>query len=80
MKYFQCEMLGDDESPKELVDNAALSEEVNGTQDVAVEYGGMDGYRSETPVDDSDEDDDDDECEHPGEVSVGKKLWTFFTT
>ncbi|CBI33677.3 unnamed protein product, partial [Vitis vinifera] len=49
---------------KELVENMALSEEVNETPD-------------EGPMEYNDEDE---EYEHPGEVSIGKKLWTFLTT
>lgn len=65
-----------------------MSEEVNGTPEGAGEYGDGDEYRSESRGDDAaegdigerDDEDDDEESEHPGEVSIGKKLWTFFTT
>ncbi|XP_010265318.1 PREDICTED: protein CROWDED NUCLEI 1 isoform X2 [Nelumbo nucifera] len=66
-----------------LIGNAELSEEVNGTTEGPVEYGDEE-YASEGDegdgFGDEDEDDDDDESEHPGEVSIGKKLWNFFTT
>ncbi|KAL3624136.1 hypothetical protein CASFOL_032952 [Castilleja foliolosa] len=54
-------------------EGVGLSEEVNGTADEAMEY----SFRTESQEDD---DEDDDEVDHPGEVSVGKKLWTFLTT
>lgn len=70
--------------------NMALSEEVNGTPDEGpVEYSeeNLDEGRSKPPKGDEegngDEDEDtdeDEEYEHPGEVSIGKKLWTFLTT
>ncbi|KAJ6290585.1 hypothetical protein OIU78_026348 [Salix suchowensis] len=75
--------LDGDGSARKMDENAALSEEINGTQEGAGEYGIADENRSETPRDDNeDEDDDGDEEEsmHPGEVSIGKKLWTFLTT
>lgn len=87
--YFcgQCSNIMDtldgDGSARKMDENAALSEEINGTQEGAGEYGIADENRSETPRDDNeDEDDDGDEEEsmHPGEVSIGKKLWTFLTT
>ncbi|KAH9605228.1 hypothetical protein KSS87_016223 [Heliosperma pusillum] len=58
------------------VETTEISEEVNGTPIRAVENddeasGSMGG---------SSGDDDDDEVEHPGEASIGKKLWKFLTT
>lgn len=60
-----------------------MSEEVNGTPEGAGDYGDADEFRSESPGEDAsgfDGGDGDDECEHPGEASIGKKIWTFFTT
>lgn len=83
------------DATKELVENMALSEEVNETPDEGpMEYsdGNLDEGRSEPPKEggegngdgdedeDTNEDDEDEEYEHPGEVSIGKKLWTFLTT
>lgn len=72
---------GDANGTKEIVEDMALSEEVNGTPD----KGDKHGNRSESLGVDAvalDEDGDEAECEdeHPGEVSIGKKLWTFLTT
>ncbi|CAK9143859.1 unnamed protein product [Ilex paraguariensis] len=64
----------------------AMSEEVNGTpgarhyinKDQRSESSGEDGAGDEdNGVDDND---DEGEAEHPGEVSIGKKFWTFLTT
>ncbi|KAK8569096.1 hypothetical protein V6N13_106974 [Hibiscus sabdariffa] len=64
--------------------NMALSEEVNGTPEGDGEYGDGDDYKSESHSeelkDEDENDEEDDETEHPGEVSIGKKLWTFLTT
>ncbi|XP_024022317.1 protein CROWDED NUCLEI 1 [Morus notabilis] len=73
------------DATKNMVENTALSEEVNGTPERGREYADGDDYRSESQGDDAsnveDEDEDDDEeSQHPGEVSIGKKLWTFLTT
>lgn len=88
----QCERIsgtqgGDSDTTKNLFENTALSEEVNRTPEGAGKYGDGDEYRSESLGEDAPlvdivdvEEEDDDESEHPGEVSVGKRLWTFFTT
>ncbi|XP_057963072.1 nuclear matrix constituent protein 1 isoform X1 [Malania oleifera] len=71
----------------ELVRHMGVSEEVNGSRGGAADCGDREEYRSESfredGIGDGDGDeteDDDEEVEHPGEVSIGKKLWTFLTT
>ncbi|KAE8703859.1 hypothetical protein F3Y22_tig00110462pilonHSYRG00220 [Hibiscus syriacus] len=65
--------------------NTALSEEVNCTPEQVGEYADGNDYKSEShsegrkDMDDDDENEDDD-LEHPGEISIGKKLWKIFTS
>lgn len=67
--------------------NMALSEEVNRTHQGVSEYGDGNDYQSEShseghkdeDVDEYDEEEENN-MEHPGEVSIGKKLWSFLTT
>lgn len=61
------------DAPKSI-ENTVLSEEVNGTS----EY--VDEDESGSRVLEDEEDDDDDDSYHPGEASIGKKLWNFFTS
>ncbi|KAI7744169.1 hypothetical protein M8C21_020787 [Ambrosia artemisiifolia] len=85
----------DSQASKEVVDvenevankfpeDMALSEEVNGTpQQVRENHNdehevGTPGAQSQEEEDDSDSEDE--EIEHPGEVSIGRKLWTFIST
>ncbi|XP_038891058.1 protein CROWDED NUCLEI 1 [Benincasa hispida] len=83
----RCGTVGDNQddgiagTSKISIDMVSLSEEVNGSPENASKYGGRSEYRSESCEEVENEDEDDDEeSEHPGEVSIGKKLWTFFTT
>ncbi|TKY64972.1 CROWDED NUCLEI 1 [Spatholobus suberectus] len=64
-----------------FANDMALSEEVNGTADDAEENDAE--YRSESHGEDAggvDNEDDDEDYQQPGEASIGKKLWNFFTT
>lgn len=67
---------GDGDTANQLVDDMVLSEEVNGTPEGTREYENQE-HRSGSHGED---DGDDDEAEHPGEVSISKKFWTFLTT
>lgn len=72
---------GDGDTANQLVDNMVLSEEVNGTPEGTREYENQQHRSGSHGEDDEDDgDDDDDEAEHPGEVSISKKFWTFLTT
>lgn len=64
----------DDTGPAKSGENTELSIEINGTS----EYGGED--ESGSTIHESEDDYDEDEEEQPGEKSLGKKLWNFFTT
>ncbi|KAK2971512.1 hypothetical protein RJ640_017881 [Escallonia rubra] len=76
------DIVDDSSDAAKLVERIEMSEEVNGTP----ERGGEDEIRSIVDGDDTSDgiDDDvdqgDDESDHPGQASIGKKLWTFFTT
>ncbi|KAL5177064.1 Protein CROWDED NUCLEI 1 [Glycine soja] len=64
-----------------FANNMALSEEVNGTADDVEENDAE--YRSESRGEDAggvDNEDDEEDYLQPGEASIGKKLWNFFTT
>ncbi|PON93515.1 Protein CROWDED NUCLEI [Trema orientale] len=90
MHLVRCTTFGDTEdgyadATKSVAETRALSEEVNGTPEGVGKYANRDEYRSESQGDDAshveDEDEDDEEeSQHPGEASIGKKLWTFLTT
>jgi len=63
-----------------FANNITLSEEVNGTADDADENDAE--YKSESHGEDDGgvEIEDDEDYQQPGEASIGKKLWNFFTT
>ncbi|CAA2954511.1 Hypothetical predicted protein [Olea europaea subsp. europaea] len=63
------------------LDDMVMSEEVSGTAG-AKDYSDEDLQTKSREEDDDDDNDDgdDDEVDHPGEASIGKKLWTFLTT
>ncbi|CAN1241273.1 Protein CROWDED NUCLEI 1 [Linum perenne] len=65
----------DDETNTET--NLEMSQEVSGRLVMDEENGTPGEYSSRSGREDEGEDE---EYEHPGEASVGKKLWTFFTT
>ncbi|KAK4733588.1 hypothetical protein R3W88_007849 [Solanum pinnatisectum] len=78
----------------ELVDDTGLSEEMNGTPEGPSAYNVYDEeHEGDTIVqedeerdedadenDEVDEDNEEEEVPHPGEVSIGKKIWSFITT
>ncbi|XP_057462621.1 nuclear matrix constituent protein 1-like [Actinidia eriantha] len=73
---------GNADTSSKPVDNMVLSEEVNGIPEEGMGEDGNSECRtvSNGEDDEDDSDGDDEESEHPGEVSVGKKLWKFITT
>ncbi|GFY84823.1 little nuclei1 [Actinidia rufa] len=73
---------GNADTSSKPVDNIVLSEEVNGVLEDGTREDGNSECRSVSngEDDEDDSDGDDEESEHPGEVSVGKKLWKFITT
>ncbi|KAL6551664.1 hypothetical protein OROGR_007818 [Orobanche gracilis] len=56
---------------EEEEEEVGLSEEVNKTDE---------DFKTESRGEDDNNDGDEDEVDHPGQVSIGKKLWTFLTT
>ena len=64
------------------MESIAQSEEVNGTPNGHDDHDDVNHSIAEGDDDeDTDEDEDEDEeVEHPGEASIGKKLWKFLTT
>ncbi|KAK7340780.1 hypothetical protein VNO77_21493 [Canavalia gladiata] len=68
------------DTARTFANNMALSEEVNGTADDVEENDTQ--SRSESHGEDAGgvDNEDDEDYQHPGEASIGKKLWNFFTT
>ncbi|KAJ0043912.1 hypothetical protein Pint_18833 [Pistacia integerrima] len=84
-KSMHLERCGEGDASKNLVEKMGLSEEVSGTPEEVGEYGNVNECKSESQregggVGFDSEEEDGEEYEHPGEASIGKKLWTFFTT
>ncbi|KAM0012067.1 putative protein crowded nuclei [Helianthus debilis subsp. tardiflorus] len=77
---------GDNEFANKLPEDVALSEEVTKTpQQVRENHNDDHEIQTQQEEDDGDGDGDsevesDEETEHPGEVSIGRKLWTFIST
>ncbi|CAL1408335.1 unnamed protein product [Linum trigynum] len=76
--------LGDDQvDMAKSVEIVELSEEVNGMVESRNEEGENGSTIHEEAEEEEEEEDDfdnEESSEHPGEASVGKKIWTFFTT
>ncbi|XP_057524349.1 protein CROWDED NUCLEI 1 [Amaranthus tricolor] len=66
--------------PKRKIVTIVQSEEVNGTPDGHDEHGDVDFDIAGEDGDEDEDEDNDEEVEHPGEASIGKKLWKFLTT
>ncbi|KAM7253068.1 hypothetical protein ACFE04_025686 [Oxalis oulophora] len=80
--FVRCQTLADPQDDNtdavNLADRRVISEEVKGTPQNSNRES---SHEEGTPrADSSDDDDDGDDIEHPGQRSVGKKLWTFLTT
>lgn len=76
---FQASTANIDESAGAVksTDNMDFSEEVNGTP----EYNNEDEHYSTLHGEEEEDDnEDDDEDDNPGEASIPRKLWTFFTS
>ncbi|KAK6927980.1 hypothetical protein RJ641_006571 [Dillenia turbinata] len=68
---------GNGDVVKVMTEATVLSEEVDGTPQRTGEFHGGDEDEEESSLADYEYDE---EPEHPGEASIGKKLWKFFTT
>lgn len=60
-----------------LVENMELRQDPNGPGDIA---GSDEDENGSLEHEEEDDNLDGEESDHPGEVSMGKKIWTFFTT
>lgn len=80
-------LLKKNEVANKCSDDMAMSEEVNGTpQQDRERHSDNHEIEETTPAaaaqeeEDDDDSEDEEEAEHPGEVSIGRKLWTFIST
>nr|XP_043635188.1 nuclear matrix constituent protein 1 [Erigeron canadensis] len=81
----QSHMKGTDEENEvgnKRSDDRVMSEEVNGTpnRDRECDDGEIGTPAASDQKEEDEDSEDDEEIEHPGEVSIGRKLWTFIST
>lgn len=76
MQFKTVDIVGGNNDSARLAENMELRQEIPGNPGDTPGYEDENGSMSHEEDDNSDED----ESEHPGEASIGKKLWNFFTT
>ncbi|RVW45573.1 Protein crowded nuclei 1 [Vitis vinifera] len=76
LKFKTVDIVGGNNDSARLAENMELRQEIPGNPGDTPGYEDENGSMSHEEDDNSDED----ESEHPGDASIGKKLWNFFTT